>query len=298
MGSVADKMAKKIASYRRSKVVDLASLREAEKMWRDTGLGGEGLVPEKFADVEPCQGMYMYAQNVVSLLAEVMSTMKEAKGYAKIVGAALDDYQPSWPPLSPLSKSYFSMWASFDVRFGSSRETVGTCILRMASDFGLVDWLVEAIEKMQHSRMGFFVHCGHDDDGVLLREVGTQDVVSCDVSSGHAGRQGEVWFTRVLPPPHALCRRHVVFTSPYVIGGWPESAFVDYLVRESARMTAHGKLPRDDDDPHAHLMKYGPDPNYWNEYVFCAYSNFCDQAIYLTGIPDIRESLPHGRLAQ
>ena len=40
-------------------------------------------------------------------------------------------------------------------------------------------------------------------------------------------------------------------------------------------------------------MKYGPDPNHWNEYIFCAYSGQKDEAIFLTGIPDIRESLPH-----
>ena len=40
-------------------------------------------------------------------------------------------------------------------------------------------------------------------------------------------------------------------------------------------------------------MKYGPDPNHWNEYIFCAYSGHKDEVIFLTGIPDIRESLPH-----
>ena len=43
-------------------------------------------------------------------------------------------------------------------------------------------------------------------------------------------------------------------------------------------------------------MKYGPDPNHWNEYIFCAYSGHKDEVIFLTGIPDIRESLPMPRL--
>ena len=46
-------------------------------------------------------------------------------------------------------------------------------------------------------------------------------------------------------------------------------------------------------DPHGHLMKYGPDPNHWNEFIFSAYSGHRQEAIFLTGIPDIRESLPH-----
>ena len=42
-----------------------------------------------------------------------------------------------------------------------------------------------------------------------------------------------------------------------------------------------------------HLMKYGPEPNHWNEYILCAYTGDRKEAIFLTGIPDIRESLPH-----
>ena len=60
MGSVADKMAKKIASSRGSKVVDLAMWREGKKMALDAGLGGEGPIPAKFADHDPCHGIYAW----------------------------------------------------------------------------------------------------------------------------------------------------------------------------------------------------------------------------------------------
>ncbi len=74
-------------------------------------------------------------------------------------------------------------------------------------------------------------------------------------------------------------------------GDWPERAFIDYLEREHARMTA--KKPPRMDDPHGHLMKYGPNPNHWNEYILCAYTGHRHEAIFLSCIPDIRESLPH-----
>jgi len=292
MGSVADKMAKKVLASRGSKLVDLAGWREAREMALDAGFGVEGPVPDRFADLDPCHGIYVMAENIVSLLSEAMSTMREAKGYVRIVGAAEDEYMPSGPPMSPLTVSYFTMWAFFDVRFGSSGETMGTCIQRIAPAFDLPSWLTDAIEKMQKSRMGFFVHCGGEGEAVLLREVGTQDAVSCAVPAGYAGSTGEVWFARVLPPPHELCRHHIVFTTPYVIRDWPESAFVDYLARELARMKARKKPPRTD-DPHRHLMKHGPEPNHWNEYVLCAYTGHRKEAIFLTGIPDMPESLPH-----
>ena len=292
MGSVADKIAKKIAASRGSKVVDLANWQEGRKMALEAGLGGEGPIPAKFADHDPCHGIYALAQNIASLMSESMSTMREAKGFVRIAGEAEDEYMPSGPPMSPLTVSYFTMWALFDVRFGSSRETMGSCILRIAPEFDCPSWLTDAVERMQQSRMGFYVHCGSEGDGVLLREVGTREVVSCSVPAGYAGGEGEVWFVRVLPPPHPLCRRHIVFTTPYVIRDWPEEAFVDYLERERARMKAQKRPPRTD-DLHGHLMKYGPEPNHWNEYILCAYMGHQREAIFLTGIPDIRESLPH-----
>ena len=149
MGSVADKIAKKVVSSRGSKVVDLASWREGRKMALEAGLGDEGPVPAKFAGLDPCHGIYALAQNVASLMAESISGMREAKGHVRIVSDAEDEYMPSGPPMSPLTVSYFSMWALFDVRFGSSRETMGSCILRIAPEFDCPSWLTDTVERMQ-----------------------------------------------------------------------------------------------------------------------------------------------------
>ena len=173
MGSVADKIAKKLLSSRGAEVVDLAGWREGRKMALEAGFGGEGPVPDKFMDLDPCHGIYALAENIASLMAESISGMREAKGFVRIAGDADDEYMPSGPPMSPLTVSYFAMWAFFDVRFGSSRETMGSCILRIAPEFDCPSWLIDAIGRMQQSRMGFYVHCGGEGDGVLLREVGT-----------------------------------------------------------------------------------------------------------------------------
>ena len=291
MGSVADKIAKKIISSGASKVVDLASWREGRTMALEAGFGDDGLALDKLAGHDPCHALYVVAENVASLMAESISGMREAKGYVRIVSDAEDQYLPGGLPMSPLTVSYFSMWALFDVRFGSSRETMGSCILRIAPEFDCPSWLMDTVERMQQSRMGFFVQCGSEGEGVQLREVGTREIVSCTVPAGYIGCEGQIWFVRVLPPPNRLCRRHIVFNTPYVIRDYPERAFLDYLEREFARMKE--KKPPGTDDPHGHLMKYGPDPNHWNEYIFCAFSGYQHEAIFLTGIPDIRQSLPH-----
>jgi hypothetical protein len=60
------------------------------------------------------------------------------------------------------------------------------------------------------------------------------------------------------------------------------------------RRGTHGvkKTPRKVEAP-AYIMKHGPTPNHWNEYIFCAYAGHQHEAVFLTGIPDIKESLPH-----
>ncbi|MDE0046519.1 MAG: hypothetical protein OXU19_11785 [bacterium] len=118
-----------MASSRGARLVDLAGWREGRRMALDTdsGLDREGPIPRKFADHgDRCHGVYFLAQNVVSLLSEVISAMREAKGFMRVVAAAEDEYLPSGPPPSPLTGSYFTMWAVFDVRFGSSGETMGS----------------------------------------------------------------------------------------------------------------------------------------------------------------------------
>ena len=292
MGSVADDIAKKIISSSSSKVVDPEVRREVRKLAIEAGLVDDPLTGGKFAGYDPCHVLYGRGQNFVSLLAEGIATMREAKGYTEIVRVAEKEYLPLGPPTSPLTVSYFTMWAMFDVRFGRSRETMGTCILPIARMFDCPSWLVDSVELMQESRMGFYVHCGSDGKSVLLREVGTRQIVSCIVPAGYVGRKGEIWFVRLLPPPNRLCHDHIVFITPYVLRDHLERQFIDYLERELVRMKAKKQLPRND-YPRRHLMKYGPRPNHWNDYVVRAYSGHQYDAIFLTGIPDIRQSLPH-----
>ena len=296
MGSVADKIAKKVTSSRWPKFVDMEGYRKGRKMALEAGSIDDVLVLDDLddlADLDPCHAVYRFALNVCAPMSESISGMREAKSGAEIIINARIKYRPIGPPLSPLTLSYFAMWAMFDVRFGSSRETMGNCILRIMPDFHCPTWLIDIVERMQQSRMGFFVHCGSDGENILLREVGTRETLPCRVAYGYDGSKGQVWFVRVLPPPSPEYRYHLVFNTPYVFLDYPESAFVDYLERELARMMAVKNPPLRTDDPHGHLMKYGPEPNHWNEYIFCAGASDEEGVIFLTGVPGIRESLPH-----
>src|SRR5271166_115265 len=271
MGTTADKITKAILAHERSGVIDLSSYRAAKVAVEDARLGDDRLRELLATGYDPAHAAFIYAQNFASFLSEQMSPMKELRQYASIVGKAEDDYRPSFPPLSPVTTSYFTMWAVFDVLFGQSHETIGTCLLRLARDMPFPGWLVDAIGAMQKSRMGFYVHDGFEDRFVRLREIDGEDVKLCHTTSGYKGAEGQNWFGRLVPPMNGLVKYHIFFTTPYIMTQTTETMISAYL-------------------------KHGPSPNHWNEYIFCAYSNHRNDAVFIAEVPDDRESLPHGRL--
>jgi hypothetical protein len=291
MGTTADKIAGKIASQLKSNVVDLSGLRAAQKIFEEARIDADGLKKLLSKGHNPCHALYIFGQHFASVLGEQLSEMKETRQFVKIVGDAEDEYRPGGPPLSPLTISYFTMWALFDVLFGQSHETIGTCILRIGQLIEMPPWLLDVIGLMQRSTMGVHVHCGTEGHLVRLRTLGSQETKLCHVPSGYVGQPGELWLVRLLPPANALFDYHIVFNTPYILVDVTERMFADYLAREIGRLrsrTLPGKL-----EASAYIMKHGPTANHWNEYIFCAYTGHQHDAVFLTGIPDIKESLPH-----
>src|ERR1700730_9912715 len=92
---------------------------------------------------DPLHAAYIAAQNFTSFFAEAVSQFPEFDPYCQIVGPAEEEYKPDSPPLSPLTRSYFTAWAFFDVRFGPDRETIGTCLLDLAELLDMDPFMAE-----------------------------------------------------------------------------------------------------------------------------------------------------------
>jgi hypothetical protein len=56
-----------------------------------------------------------------------MALLPEMKTWARFVEKAEDEYLPSGPPMSPLSGSFFWLWAFYDLRIGNSTDTLAHC---------------------------------------------------------------------------------------------------------------------------------------------------------------------------
>lgn len=244
---------------------------------------------EKFIEqgLDPVHAAYAFVQNITSFFAEGVSQLPEMKKYAKIVLKAEDEYLPSGPPMSPLTTSFFTTWAFYDLRFDGI-DTIASCLIEANDVVCMNPDQLDALKKLVESRMGIYEHVGMDGSHVRLRELITDDEFTCHSASGYRGRTGEFWYVRLLPPllPD-LARYHVAFTTPYILMA-SQDDWMQFLQRTLMPFKSGNErqgLYR--------LLKYGPEPSYWNEFVFRAYHHHQPDAIFLAGIPDLQATLPH-----
>lgn len=285
--------------YLERKVVDISEIRSGKIRAENLD---KSLVPdEKLSEYDPIHVVYIYAQNIMSVFMEQLAKLPEM---AKIVNPYMDaeeEYMPSGPPMSPLTRSYFFCWGCFDLWAGLSRETFVSVAIDLCKMFDVDAHLIEVLQKMQNSRMGFYVHEGFAGNKILLREMITQNQHIAIVPSGYLGDPGQVWFTRLLPEPFPDLNLgySVVFTTPYVIlendndsiAFASENGWISYFERNLE------KTPKKDKKiAYEFLMKYGLNKNYWNEYIFQGYVNHLNKSIFLAGYPDIPLSMPHSKL--
>lgn len=283
---IASKLVKKMNRYLRGKVVDLEAVMigrmNAEELQKTVA------TREELADFHPAHGIYVYAQNQTSVMAEQLTSLREMDRFAKLLSRAEEEYMPSGPPMSPLTTSFFTCWAFFDACVGLAEETVGTTTMEVGSAVGMHEELVRVIGLMQDSRMAVYAHEGLDGDRIVLRELVTNSVCKAICPSGYRGQRGELWYVRVLPPPVPVLEEHVVFTTPYVLIEPGEREWLAYFQRTLPEGPAEDRIAA-----YEHHMKFGPARNYWSEFVFEAYANHRSDVIFLMGLPDIAEGRPH-----
>ena len=269
----------------RTKVGDLAAFRAGQEYAEQ--LQNTVTPKEQLTKTHPAHAPYVYAQNQMSIMAEQLLRLPEMKSFVKQIGAAEDEYAPSWPPMSPVSTSYFTCWSTFDLGIGARRETLGDVIIAVAAECGTHANVLALMQALQGSRMGIYRVEEPDGTRARLKDLATDRTLKAVCTSGYSGWTGELWYARVLQPPLPGAD-HVVFTSPYVltapdVTGW--TAYLDRVASKTPAMTRAEALEQH--------FKWGPNPRYWLEFVFEAYSRHESGAIFLHGFPDMAESRPH-----
>ena len=286
METISSKIRNKFVKLSKRKVIPVTELAEVRRL--SSEMAGSVMTYDQLTDYDPAHAVHIVCQNLISVFAEHVSTFPEMKAYRKLAGRAEDLYIPQGPPISPLTVSYFTLWAFFDLRFGESQETIGTCFLDLADLLGVDEHLVKAAQFLQASRMGIYEHCGKKAGLIELREMLTDTPFFCICPAGYSGRKKELWYVRILPSPVAGISHSVIMTTPYVLIGYSREASIDFFER-------HG-ISRSDPKLAKKLhtfMKHGESVHFWNEFIFEGYFNHRRDAIFLEGVPDLPETLPH-----
>jgi hypothetical protein len=153
MGQISDKLLKRLGKSR--KLADeirreSVSIRDALESLKQ---GATSRLSHGVA-LDPLHAVYVAVQNVTSIFAERVSQLPEFRPYSRLAARAEDEYMPGGPPMSPLTGSYFTTWAFFDLRFGPDDETIGTCLLDVADPLGLGEDVAGAVRLMSETRMG------------------------------------------------------------------------------------------------------------------------------------------------
>ncbi len=230
---------------------------------------------------------YAAAQNIASQFAEAASALEEFAPYERAAAEAEDEYLPSGPPMSPLTVSYFTSWALFDLRFGADNETVTGCLLDLTQPLGVGADLAATLRAISATYMGVYEHAGCRNGRVVLRELLSGCERQARPVSGYEGQRGELWFVRLCPPLDGD-GHHVVFTTPYVLTGASKRDWTSQLQRhldDAVDRNGQASLPQ--------VMK----ERCWHEFVFLAFRGVRSGAIVLQGLPDRPDTLSHGHLA-
>ena len=301
MGPISKKVIAGLNKATNQKIIDFKELKEAKAYAQDLD---KTIVSEnELSKYDPLHAVYIYAQNKVLVLVEQLSGLPALSKLTNTLGQADDIYSPSSPPMSPLTKSYFTCWGFFDLNVGIKKESFGTVILDLLKNQKADPGLIKTIECMQNSRMGIFVHKGLLDQYIILEEFVTGKEIKVIVPSGYQGKRDEIWFARVMPEPFQDLNYgySVVFTTPYALinlqGNRGSLAKRDdWAAFFDRNLKAAGK--KDKIKAYESFMKYGKNKYFWNEYIFEGYVNYQEDMIMLAGFPDIPLSMPYSEASQ
>lgn len=298
-GPIAEKLIKAVKKNQNNKIIDFKAIKSAKIHQDQLLLEREN---EDFSHLNIIHGLYVQAQHRVSEFIELISCLSEGKKFNILFEEAEDIYLPSAPPMSPITKSFFYSWASFDMNVGLKRETLTTVMIDLYRTLKADPQLIQVIEHLQLSRMGLYIHEGHDKNFVYLRELYTNKLYKTHVVTQYNGFPGEIWYVRLLPDPFNNLDFYITFTTPYVIINalthreivninelmYSEKDWLDYIERNLNKIKV-----QEPEKAYYLFMKYGLSKHYWLEYVFLAYINYQENMIRLTGFPDKAETLPH-----
>lgn len=270
-----------------AKVISLDAIRKA-KQQAAQNLETIPSIEQLVADGrDPTHATYVNTLNLISLFCEEVTTLAPLHRIHDFLSKWQDIYQPSFPPMSPVTVSYFTCWTLLDAAFGADKETVGSCFLAVADRLDLHPLQVQVARNLDQSRMGLYEVIQGTGKFSELRELITDKKLTAHFPSGYEGSPGEILWVRLVPPLTNSVDHYVALTTPYRLVLQTAADWLHYFERHAIHPGTVGV----DAMLHRH-MKYGKTPSYWSEFAFYGYSNYAADVVLLTGFPDQPQTQP------
>ncbi len=288
MEKVSLSLKKCLNRIKEKKIINIKDLYEAKKL-NQKNMESLKTLKQLASEYHPSHAVYISVQNLVSVLGEFFTTFNEFNELSAKYKKAEEMYLPGYPPTSPVTKSFFTCWAFFDLQFGINKETIGSCVIDLKDILQIDSETLELIENLTLSRPGIYIHKGCRSDGSInLYEIFTNKEYRCYSTTTYRGKDGEIWLVRLAPPPFNINDLYITITTPYVISGSNQKDWEDYFSKTILKTKKNPPIVK-----YSEFMKYGPVQGYWNKYISLAYNDYADNVIYLEGLPGETGGSPH-----
>jgi hypothetical protein len=286
MKSIAMKVAERL-SKDTDKIVNLTEYKEIKRAFLGEFARLHNAEDFISSGLDPQHAIYAEAQNMLSFLIETISVLPEFAKHNRIIEQAEEDYMPSWPPMSPVSQTFFFTWIGFDVKVGLAKESYADCVIELGDMLGFDSNMTHLYKLMQQSRLGIYKIVGAIADKLILEELFTKKQYRCQSPNKCPFVLNELWLARLLPPIDDSLDYYVIFTSPYVLKS-SEQAWQNFFDRNIKGIRGTDAVEKDYDL----FMRDGLGTYYWIEFIMQGYYSHTNLAINLMGIPDIAASRP------
>jgi hypothetical protein len=221
---------------------------------------------------------------------------------------------PGGPPMSPVYDSYASQHILGEVPTGVAGETPYTVLARLTSGHPRYERLHAMARALADSHQDLYRVTSADGLSAELERVRGGGSLSVRLT-GPFLRTGDRVLARVLPFDGAW----FIADSPYLLRA-SEGEWLDYLARatavgpsssvarpavdekragpkltpkQRARLRQSAARQKARDAAVARHLKHGASERYWLDYIMDAYAGERRGIVYLAGVPDRPETLPH-----